>query len=499
MTRLSLVAALLVAATPFVSTGCAMPSEAESDQAALSAVSPRRGGICDGASLQAALDQAGPGDTVTVGACAVSGAFTVPPGVTLSGRNPAVSRVVASGDDIGVTVFAGAEPATVRRLSIESSALAGIFVASDANDGTGRARIERVRIDADRGVGIAAESIGGLALSAVRLTGPVTASNAASVDHDATPFDTATHGLVTTDVADLSLGRVRTDGFAQFGALLVRSSTRWARGGAKGNVGTGVAIFGGTAHLERLSLTGTFRGIRPAEDVAAGGAFLEGAEVESDRVRVTRNDGWGLFHDGAGTSSHTKLFASANEHAGVWAQGSDVVTFDRSFFYANAYAGIVAVDSERLVVNRSQVLFSQEATPTGFPTAGDGIQAVSTFAELDNVFLGLNERIGLLSWVEGVSPCLTPEEHLTVANVRVLGLGDAAGAIFQRGLEDIRLVPGVQRLGGSGDIDDQLVDNLGFFDVAEGVSPCLLPQGELVATDGISSLFTTPGDPDPNL
>src|SRR5689334_20668012 len=50
-------------------------------------------GICDAPGLTAALATAGPGDTIVIGSCTISGEFVVPAGVTVKGSGIAASTV----------------------------------------------------------------------------------------------------------------------------------------------------------------------------------------------------------------------------------------------------------------------------------------------------------------------------------------------------------------------------------------------------------------------
>jgi len=271
----------------------------------------------------------------------------------------------------------------------------------------------------------------------------------------------------------------------------VDSDVTWRRGGVSDGVGTGIAVWGGNADLRRLHVSRIYRGIRPAMDYATGVAFVEGATASTRRLRVTRVQGWGLFHSDTGVVQHDRLVAANNDNAGVWFQRGEYLQIDKSAIVGNAYAGIFAFYSDLLSISDTRVAGTREVTLAGLGTAGDGIQTVSTNADIFDTMLMLNERVGLYSWVEGPAPCLTPPEHLNIDNLRVLGIGDQLGAIFHHEANGTALIEeGVHRIGLAGRNDDAFIEDPEDLEViAEGPAPCLLPQASLVATGGVGALL----------
>ena len=73
---------------------------------------------------------------------------------------------------------------------------------------------------------------------------------------------------------------------ALFGALIVESTTTWRGGGAPWNMGNGLMVHAGTAHLEDLDFSGTFGDylLMPAY----GAVFA--AEAVVDTVNLTVSD-----------------------------------------------------------------------------------------------------------------------------------------------------------------------------------------------------------------
>src|SRR5262245_41291685 len=75
--------------------------------------------FCDAASLAAALGAAQSGDTVQMGSCRIEGAFTVPAGVRLRGKEGSV--IASSAGSAAITLSPGAGASCVSSLRIESA------------------------------------------------------------------------------------------------------------------------------------------------------------------------------------------------------------------------------------------------------------------------------------------------------------------------------------------------------------------------------------------
>lgn len=444
-------------------------------------------GICDPADLAAALASASPGDTVRVGACTVRGSFTVPSGVTLAGLHPWVSAIEAPAGRVGVQLCAEGDRSELRDIRIESDGVAGVLAG-----GSNEAAIRNVVVLADRGVGIALDGLGRVEMTGVYLQGPVTAENADSVEHLAPPTETATHGVVGDAVGDADLRHVSAHGFSQFGALFVESDVTWEHGGAGDGVGVGIAVWGGSAELSRVRVERLFRGAgRPDGDHAAGAAFVAGATVTTDRLSASETEGWGVFHNEAGVTEHDRLRASHNELTGVWYQNGEYMQLDGAHLVGNDYAGVFAFFSDLISIEDTRIVGTREVTLPVYGTAGDGIQTVSTNADVYDTSLMLNDRVGMFSWVEGPAPCLTPEEHLNIDGLRVLAVRDQLGAIFHHEENGTALIEdGVRRIGLADRNDSAYIaDPEPFTVLAEGPAPCLLPQAQLVVDGGIAALL----------
>lgn len=468
-------------------------TESDSPQPGQASASLRGGGgggagagICDPAALADALESASVGDTVHVGACTVRGAFIVPDGVTLAGLHPMLSAIDVPSGRVGVQLCSTDHRSTLRDIRVESGGIAGVLVG-----GADSAELKNVVVLAERGVGVGIDTIDRVDMTNVYLQGTVTADNADSVDHDASPRTITTHGVVGDAVGDARLRRVSAHGFSQFGALFVDSNVSWEGGNVGEGVGVGIAAWGGTADLSGVNVRRMFKGIRPEGDYAAGAAFLAGAEVTTDRLSVSDVEGWGVFQHEAGMTEHDGLRAAHNDLTGVWHQSGEYMQLDDALIVGNDYAGVYAFFSDLISIEDSRIIRTREVTRTGFGTAGDGIQTVSTNADVFDTSLLLNERIGMFSWVEGPAPCLTPEEHLNIDGLRVLAVRDQLGAVFHHEENGTALIEdGVRRLGLADRNDSSYIADPDPFTVlAEGPTPCLLPQARVVVDFGLAGLL----------
>jgi len=474
--RFFLQAALVLGAA--AGAGCAMETVAphETSSEDLSATS-----ICDATQLASALASATSGSTVQLGECTVTGSFTVPAGVTLAGRGVARTTLVVTGDTVGVSLTAGAAPSVLRSVTVRTDGSFGVLVT-----GSGAAAVRNVRVSATRGVGIGAEDVRSVELTSVRLMGPVTPESAGIINPNALPVQTATHGLVLLRVATAAFTAVQVDGFAAFGALIIDSATTWNDGGASGNVGTGAMVWGGSATLRDLALTGTFRGLgdHPSDLVLASGA-----RTSTHDVRVTESEGFGLLQDGAGPTTHRNLVATWNDAGGVWAQkGGARLTLlgPGTALDDNAHAGLVAIDVGLVSVNDAHANRTLLAALEGIAEAGDAIQLVRTAGSLSSVSLADNQRAGFFAELGDALSA----SHYSFTGVTVSGGEGALGLALQKNGTPLTLVTaGVTRLGAVAATDAAFAEGLNGLPVAGIINPNALPRAQRVATGGLAALF----------
>ncbi|MAQ18058.1 MAG: hypothetical protein CMN30_25075 [Sandaracinus sp.] len=402
---------------------------------------------CSIAAIQAELDDANAGSTVTFPAnCRVEGSLVVPAGVRLEGASGAELAVTAT-SALGVELGAGAELA---ELAIEARGRAAVVARGDAT-------LSAVAVDLRHGIGLYLTG-GNHTLSDVTLTGPVTAANAAdatwvNVVAEPDPDTGCTSATLCacepgsivseTEVCDetgrvvtwaptigiyardatLGFDGVMVAGLARYGVVADGTELTWNGGGVRDVVGVGILFRGGRSTLTDVAVSGAVSGLRgvPSYGILA----TEGHAQTTTRTTVEAGERFGLVSlDGQGT--HTDLTVQGNGDVGLWIGGSDA--FDvrgASTVAANGVAGVAVLDSTGVTLDglavTGTVAVTRPVGSFGSQTIGDGIQLVgANEAVLRGVTLSGNERVGLLV---DVVPGLTFEA------VEVSATGDAFGAL----------------------------------------------------------------------
>ncbi|MEM9194742.1 MAG: hypothetical protein AAGF12_36520 [Myxococcota bacterium] len=430
--------------------------------------------------LQASLDAAGPGGTVTLGSCTVAGPLRVPAGVTLTGGGEAVT-VIQSTSGTAVRVEAGAGTG-LSQLSVESDGCAAVVAT-----GSGPVELRSLDVRASTGVGLAVEGVTTLTIEDVDVIGPVTAATADDTMPSLPPFrcgtsTLATHGIVLVDVADARVTNTTVDGFSAFGVLALRSTTTWMGGRSSNHLGTAFEVWDGSATVNALTVRNTSDGAGAVESF--GVVFGGGATVTTADLMVEDGDAFGVFHDGA-TVTHQSLVARNNGFAGVWAQNSDdLQILGTSRIVDNAFAGVTTIGSRRVELDGAEVTGTTEGIRIdGVRTvrAGDGVHFIDSQGALRNLTMANNERVGALFDLGGGST-----SDFAADNLMIDGSGTALGAIVQNGT----IMPGwdasVQRLGATLANDMAF---LGALDIAGAVGPVCFPPLDQVETAGIGPLL----------
>jgi hypothetical protein len=440
------------------------------------------GGICDADELSAALAVAIPGDVVEVGACEVTGAFTVPAAVTLRGASPTGSVIRVSEGQRGLTLItAVGMPTEVESLRVASEGCAAIVA-----DGPGAAILTDLRIDAARGVGVAAQDLASFTLTRVDVAGPIGDEVPLSVPmppYTCASADPATHGIVVVRTEALQLTEVTTQGFAAYGALLFETDARWTGGGAENNVGTGLQVWGGDAMLQDLRLCRARQGVLVVESYA--GLFSEGARIQSTGITVCDSETFGLMHDGV-TAVHDDLTATDNAFSAVWAQegGSLTVGGSAPMLANNGFAGVVSFDVPMVDVGAARIEGTATRTTAAGPVtirAGDGVHVVGADElHLTGLTLTNNERVGLLLDLGGMDPTA-----FDVGTVEVSGEGGSLGAVAQNGEIPVGWDADVMRLGATAANDAALTDAL---EIVGAIGPSCLPDPSELGVSGIDAL-----------
>jgi len=440
--------------------------------------------VCDSGELASRLAAAREGDVVEVGACTVTGSFTVPRGVVLRGQSVSAS-VLAGTEDAVVRLQPGdaTRPTALERLRVDSSARAGVF-----STGDGAARVADVTVTVHRGVGIAAEGLASFTVERVDVEGPVAASNAmdplfalvapaedvlgpvpascppATCEIAATrSVDcpgcgemsqvcdacgrwvsiTATYGIVLGAVGETALTDVDVRGAAQFGFVALDQTSDgvpraggtivWHGGVVEDNIGVGLYAAGDIAlDLSDVSVDRTVEGARALPSYSA--LLLEGVSARSARLGVHDSARYGIVHLRS-RGDHEDLVAERNGDAAVWIGESDGVTLHGAgtLLADNEFAGVAIVGSRNVSMRDGRIERTHaSARPVGIAGVvriGDGVHLIGSYIGIsfEGVTCRDNERAGMIVDVGGAA---TPDIHFT--GVTVSGTGAALGAVGGR-------------------------------------------------------------------
>lgn len=442
---------------------------------------------CDAADLTMQLSRALPHAVVYVGACEVTGSFTVPVGVTLTGVDRATS-IVHGTTGAALTLEVGDGVRTmVEDLTVRSDGAAAItVVGTGAATTTSTVELDRVTVHATHGYGIGAQSVGTFTATDVALSGPIaTPAQAAALVAPISPSTTATHGLVLDDVPAATLTSVTTNGFAQFGALFLGTTTvQWHTGNASQNVGTGIMVDGATATLDTVDLLGTYAG--PPPGTAYGAVVKNDGALSTLHVNASNNEGFALMQD-RGTGDHESFIARSNAFAAVWLEegatsfhihgaGTDIG--------GNGFAGIVGVVSSHVTIEDAHIYGTRMGT-LGALNIGDGIHLSGAVDQvtLRNLRVENNARAEIL--VDAGDPTHVVSS-LTFSGVTVNGTAMQLGCIDQNGMFSGTWDAGVTRMGTT------VANDLGFdghhLDAVGVIGPMMLPNADAIATGGLAAI-----------
>jgi hypothetical protein len=429
------------------------------------------GEICDSAALTTALAAASSGDEVRIGECDVSGTFTVPSGVALSGVGPGASIVS------GNLVVEPGQVTVVRALSIRTDG--GFAVLAR---GGGGAVVEDVGIEVMRGVGLGFEDLNELTLDGLIVEGPVDPANVGSFPADAGPATHATHGIAVVRVDTVEMSDVSVSGFAQIGVVAADSNVAWTGGSLAENLGVGIAVEGGSAELDGISVVDTLEGFRL---LPAYAGIFSGAAVTTDGLSIERSEGVGLLHYGGGTAAHTTLSATDNDDAALWGESIDELSVTGAIA-DNGFAGVVAIDVPQVTIQSASIDRTRASTRIFHPNlalrVGDGIHLVrsATVAELVDLTLEANERAGIFIDLDGGAL-----DGMRFQNVTITVTSTAqVGLLAQGGVLDPMWDQGVTRTGSTRDADLAKAP----LSRVEGTGPCDRPVETNLATSGLGPL-----------
>ena len=412
---------------------------------------------CDREAAQAALDGAGPGSTVTLGACEVPGPLRVPAGVRLAGTEGTV--VVADPESAAVILTPGVPATGLASLTVRATGRVGVIAT-----GAGDVVVDDVTIVTARGIGAGFSRLGSLEVSTLTVAGPVTEATASSPEYlrviaaapppgecpagascECTPGEThddgrvcdsvgrwarvgPAYGLYLDGVADAVLTDVDVSGLAELAVVLRQSNVRWTSGSVGDNLGVGVRQIGGASTIEGVSVETTLQGVRgtPAYAFAA----TDGATVDATGLSLIDNERYGLLIlDGGGTL--VDLVAERNADAAVWCGGCDgfAMRGTATMLADNGFAGVVVAGSSGVRIEDAVVLGTQTAERPvgdfGVRRVGDGLHLLASVTDVtvERVALSNNGRAGLVVDLGAEMPAITFND------VTVDGSGEALGAV----------------------------------------------------------------------
>lgn len=442
------------------------------------------GGICDEATLRDALADSSSGDVVELGSCTLETEVTVPAGVILRGAGPGAS-VLQSSSGVAITVATSpGSPVVLQGMTIRSGGCAAVVARGD-----GEFEASDLVVEAEQGIGIAAEGLERFAMRDVIVQGTITPGVSPSSiplpPYACTEGTPASHGIVAVRIDDLSFDEVSTFGFAAFGALLVESTSVWNGGANSDHIGAGLEVVGGQAELVDLELCGARQDLAPIESF--NGVFVAGANIISERLRVCDGEVFGLFH-ASSAGSHTDLVAESNGFAGVWSQDSLSLDLQGAgtTLRSNGFAGVATFSVDEVSVADAMIA---ETRPGLIPMgdgairAADGIHLVgSASTTVARVQLVDNERIGAVIDLAGGS---TTSVSLEAVSVEAEGAG-VLGMVAQNGTIEAGWDTDVSR---AADVARNDAEFAGALDIAGAVGPSCFPVVDSVVTGGVDALL----------
>ena len=432
--------------------------------------------LCNIGEVRDRLAAAEPDATVTLGACQIEGAITVPAGVHVVGQS-AATVLRTPGDQPVVTLeSADGRTTSIAGVTIQSHRSVGIV-----GSGDGRISIADATVQSSRGVGMRFEGLSRLELRDVAVTGPVTAGNAMTVPTDPTGAETATHGILLRGVGRgaeaATLAGVSVRGFARFGVLAIDSTVTLSDSDLSRNLGTGFMAMGGAVILARVTICESFRGRQPHP--AYGAVFAAGAVVHSEDLEVCSGEGIGLLHDDA-SGDHQRAFVHGQAEVGLWVQHTEglEIAGSSTLFEENYIGGIVVRDARRVAIRDARIRTTRSGPfrwgETDEIHVGDGIQLLiddGAAIELRGLTLTGHDRAALLLEYGKGFPSV-----LSITDVTVDARGGTFGAIAQTA--DGPLMSGawdrrIDRMGAAAANDGNLVDRL---EVLGAIPATHLPQ-----------------------
>lgn len=271
------------------------------------------GKLCtDADCLSGALQKAGPGSTVRVGAGTLEGNFTVPAGVTLAGAGAGATILKPAGAGPVLQVDASGSGTAIRDLSVEGAATGGVYA-----EGDGQLTLSGLVVSVTGGFCVKVREIGSLTAENLVLSGNVTQEVQGTIQAKPNGDLWALAGLAVVKTGQADLKNINAAGFASCGVLLHRTPTAWDGGEMREMVGSGVHVDGQAAvTLKNVSSHDIWGGATP---FGYGLVASNQAEVNTEGLVARDNFVAGMLLDHA-TGEHVDAVVTGNQSRGVWIQ-----------------------------------------------------------------------------------------------------------------------------------------------------------------------------------
>ena len=408
------------------------PSGALFVDAACAAASPDGSASAPFSSIAAAVERAGPGGVVVVGAGEYTVEVVLVPGLKLLGvaadkviiRPPAGKRgIVAEGTGADVLIQ-GVTVQGATRVGVASSgpalSLVGVQVkgttAAKGEPGTGHGvavvgagglRMEACVVSGNSGIGVGAWGSGPVAIIDPLFDGGARSGGASIID----PLFQPASSISGNDgggvaIIDPLFSTAKADEASS-------SSLRLEATSVSANKGFGVAVYGGTVNIARTAITGTTAADSGAADglLLANGADAarQGGAQVGDAVVIADNGRAGLLAAARATVSVAALIRG-NAMGGVWAQGAGaaVTLSAKARLAENQLVGAAVTAGARVAADGARVEQTKARKwqdPGGGEPAeiGDGVGVFSGGrATLQKCAFSGNSRAAVLAHHAGV-------------------------------------------------------------------------------------------------
>lgn len=361
-----------------------------------------------------------------IGACDITGAFTVGADVTLQGQGTSMSTLIASPMSTALTLQPGAGRTVVSDLAITSDAWSAISATAPSS---GSVVLRNLELSIRRGVGIALAGPAQARLEEIHVQGSLSASNAPSEPAENLNLGNSPYAGIIVEATEAELANVVVAGFAFAGAAFTGSVVSWAGGESGETYQHGIYVRGGSASLDDVQVRNT---------LALGGygyglVSFDGSELVATRLTASQNQTYGVVQLSGATGTYTDLTAEDNGAVALWVQQTNALSIVgmNGFLAENTMSGVVIRDSSNVTISGLSVESTRTVPHVDGATVtevGDGLQVFDSFQNLSmtNSRVAMNGRAGI---VLEASDGSLPDGMFT--EVTVSSTGGALGLIAQ--------------------------------------------------------------------